>query len=175
MTTGLKAPTEPVLLCLALPSPLSSCKLPAQKEMSEASKRGGCREERPSESQHKGQGLPLCMPCWPPASRPPVPLWLESGFATLDPVSLQPRKPCPLCGHPLLPCQSFQRALGLRLQPLPLPAAPRPAPGYPKAFASGSQAGSLPGPTVAQARTATSLAPTPWCWPVTCVCRAGPV
>lgn len=118
--------------------------------------------------QREGQGLPLCPPRWPPAYLPPGPRWLESGSAVLGPVLLQPRHPHPLCCHPLL--QSFLRALGLRPQPLPLPGGPKPSPRRSQSLFSWGSKWLCQAPLWPRPGPALLPAPTPWCWPDTCVC-----
>lgn len=88
---------------------------------------------------------------------PPGPLWLESGSTTPGPRGPLPRALS--CSSPrtpahyvaILSCQSFRRALGKGSCPCPV--ARSPAPGDPKACSPEAQAGSLPGPAVAQAQT----------------------
>lgn len=118
--------------------------------------------------QREGQGLLLCPPRWPPACPCPGPRWLESESTTPGPVLLQPRNPCPLCGHPLLP--ELLRALGLRPSPLPLLGGPKHSPRRSQSlFSWGSNWLS------ARCRCCPGLDPhfsqrQHWCWPDTCVC-----
>ncbi|XP_014643504.1 PREDICTED: maestro heat-like repeat family member 5 [Ceratotherium simum simum] len=84
----------------------------------------------------------------------PVATVAGAGVGCPGPVLLQPKNPCPLRGHPLLP--ELSASLGLRPQPLPLPGGPKPSPRRSGSLCSWGLHGPSASPAVAQARTPTS-------------------